>query len=193
MTAPTIPMLAALQYSRGFDVSAIMMDAVACLRNQGVVVGGLLQEAEVVASEQCSILHLVDLRSGRRARITQNRGKESRGCKLDEQGLVSLSYCIDTAIDDGVDLIVISRFGRAEAGGDGLLSGFTDVVCAGIPLLTSVREPYVDRWREFHGGFALDLPTSTHAILDWFSLLKRDRQMGDCSAKAELAETRPST
>ncbi|WP_089172991.1 DUF2478 domain-containing protein [Bosea sp. AS-1] len=61
------------------------------------------------------MLNLVDLRSGQRARITQTRGRESRGCKLDEQGLVALSHRIDASIADRVDLIVISRFGRAEA------------------------------------------------------------------------------
>lgn len=164
----TVPMLAALHYEQGFDVSAVMLEAIAHLRKQGMTVGGLLQEAEVVGPGQCAMLNLVDLRSGQRARITQSRGKESRGCKLDEQGLVALSHCIDAAIGDCVNLIVISRFGRAEAAGDGLLACFTDAVCAGIPLLTAVREPYVERWQDFHGGFAVDLPASPEAVLNWF-------------------------
>ncbi len=178
MMPMTIPMLAAVHYTRGFDVSAILTNAIAQLRSQGLVVGGVLQEAETVGSSECSVLNLVDLRSGRRARITQNRGKESRGCKLDAQGLVSLSHCIDSAVSDRVDLIVISRFGRAEAGGDGLLACFTDVVCAGIPLLTAVREPYVDRWREFHGGFAVDLPPSSEAVLEWLCSTARKQETG---------------
>jgi hypothetical protein len=173
MTLSTNPMLAAVHYTQGFDVSAIMLDAITCLRKQGLVVGGLVQEAELVGTAQCSILSVVDLRSGQRARITQTRGKESRGCKLDEQGLVALSHCIDAAINDRVDLVVISRFGRAEAGGDGLLASFTDAVCADIPLLTAVRELYADRWREFHGGFARELPSSSAAILQWAGSLRR--------------------
>jgi nucleoside-triphosphatase THEP1 len=188
MMAPTAPMLAALQYSRGLDVSAIMMDAIAELRTQGLIVGGLLQVSEMVESEQCSSVHLVDLRSGQKARITQNRGKASRGCKLDEQGLLSLSHCINRAIDDCVDLVVISRFGRSEATGHGLLSCFTDVVCAGIPLLTSVREPHVDPWRNFHGGLALDLQPSANVIIDWFGSLTRPRQTVECRANRELVE-----
>ena len=177
MTAVTAPMLAALHYEQGFDVSSVMLEAIANLRKPGMTVGGLLQEAEVVGSGQCAMLNLVDLRSGQRARITQSRGKESRGCKLDEQGLVALSHCIDVAVGDRVNLIVISRFGRAEAAGDGLLACFTDAVCAGIPLLTAVREPYVERWREFHGGLAVDLPPSADAVLGWFHSCVRPNSM----------------
>lgn len=173
MTLSSSPMLAAVHYTRGYDVSAVLMDVIVRLREEGALIGGLLQQPESLGSAKCLMLDLVDLRSGDRARITQNRGKESRGCKLDEEGLISLSHCIDTAIGDRVDLVVISRFGRTEAAGHGLLACFSDVVCAGIPLLTAVREPYVDRWREFHGGVAVDLPPSCDAVLDWLRPITR--------------------
>ncbi len=185
---PTMsPMLAAVHYARGCDVSAVLLDVIGRLRKDGAIIGGLLQQPESLGSAECSMLDLVDLRSGERARITQNRGKESRGCKLDEQGLISLSHCIDTAIRDRVDVVVISRFGRAEAAGHGLLASFTDVVCAGIPLLTAVREPYEDRWRDFHGGFAVDLPPSCEAVLDWLRPITRTQSMRWSSRDEVLA------
>lgn len=164
------PMLAALHYEQGFDVSTVLAEATDRLRQSGFLIGGLLQEAEtkISGSGRCATLQIVDLRSGQRARITQNRGKEARGCKLDEQGLVSLSHCIDEAVEDRVDLMVISRFGRAEAAGGGLLASFSRVVCAGVPLLTAVRPPYLERWGDFHGGLATELPPSADAIIDWF-------------------------
>lgn len=168
MSAVMVPRLAALRYEKSCDVSTILSQAVAHLRNQGIAVGGLLQEAESGRSEPCVTLQVVDLRSGQRSRITQNRGKEARGCKLDEQGLLALSYCIDQAVDDRVDLVVVSRFGRAEAAGGGLLASFTAAVCAGVPLLTAVREPYLERWAAFHGGLAVDLPPTVDAVLGWF-------------------------
>lgn len=87
----------------------------------------------VPGSAKCRMLDLLDLRTGERARITQDRGSESRGCKLDEQALLSMAHCIESAIRDAVDLVVISRFGRAEAAGHGLLASCADVVCAGTP------------------------------------------------------------
>jgi nucleoside-triphosphatase THEP1 len=168
-----VPTLAAMHYNRGEDVSVVLAAAIARLRRRGVAIGGLLQEPEMTGSTRCQMLELVDLRTGERASITQDRGSESRGCKLDEQGLLSMAHCVEAAISDGVDLIVISRFGRAEAAGHGLLASCADVVCAGIPLLTAVREPYVERWRDFHGGLAAELSCSADAVLDWFGSISR--------------------
>lgn len=188
MVAAMDPILAALHYERGVDVSAVLVEAIDRLRKLGVAVGGLLQEPEIAGPEPCAMLRVVDVRSSQHARITQDRGREARGCKLDEQGLVAMSHCIDNAIRDRVDLIIISRFGRAEAAGGGLLAGFTDAVCAGVPLLTAVREPYCERWREFHGGLAVDLPPSADAVLGWFrsrARMGKFHQMGlaeaDCA------------
>ncbi len=168
-----LPTLAAIHYKQGEDVSAVLAAAIARLRSDGAEIGGLLQEPETPGSKKCRVLDLVDIRTGERARITQDRGIESRGCKLDEQGLLSLSHCIEFAVADRLDLIVISRFGRAEAAGHGLLTSCADVVCAGIPLLTAVREPYVERWREFHGGLAAEIPCSAQAVVDWFDAFHR--------------------
>jgi nucleoside-triphosphatase THEP1 len=178
--------IAAVHYRQGFDVGALLAAVVDRLRSENIAVGGLLQEPGISGSANCAMLDLVDIRTGERAKITQNRGKESRGCKLDEQGLMSMSHCIDAAISDQVDLIVVSRFGRAEAAGHGLLGCFADVVCAEIPILTAVREPYVDRWHEFHGGLAVELPPSADAVVAWFGSLDEIREKGLRGPQVEL-------
>ena len=182
------PMLAAIHYEQGEDVSAVLAAAIARLRSGGAEIGGLLQQPETPGSARCRTLDLMDLRTGERARITQDRGIESRGCKLDEQGLLSMAHCIESAIADAVDLIVVSRFGRAEAAGHGLLASCADVVCAEIPLLTAVRDPYVGRWREFHGGLAAEIPCSAQAVVDWFEAIHRAPRHRKQSVHAEPAE-----
>ncbi len=160
--------IAAIIYQKNFHVSAVLQDAIQRLRDQGVMVGGIVQEAEDGGSAPSRALQIVDIRSGETSRIIQHRGKEARGCKLDEGGVLALSHCVDRAIADRVDLVVIGRFGRAEAAGGGLLSSFGEAVCAGVPLLTAVREPHIERWQEFHGGLAIDLPPLPDAVVRWF-------------------------
>jgi hypothetical protein len=166
------PALAAIEYDIGIDINRLLRDVVIRLQASGTRVGGLFQEKVDDSVECCEQLNLVDIRSGEWARITQQRGKEARGCKLDPRGLADIAHCIRDAIDAGVELIVINKFGRAEAERGGLLSCFSDAVMAGIPLLTTVREPYLVEWRAFHGGLGVELPCEIDAVCAWYEGLR---------------------
>jgi nucleoside-triphosphatase THEP1 len=135
------PVLGAIHYERDFDINSILRTVVKSLQKKGVMVGGVLQESEFRPDGCCAQLNIVDIRTGKTERITQNRGRESRGCKLDPRGLAAISHCITDAIDADVDLVIINKFGRAESEGDGLLSCIADALSAGVPILTTVREP----------------------------------------------------
>jgi hypothetical protein len=74
---------------------------------------------------------------------------------------------VTDAIKAGAELIILNKFGRAESEGAGLLSCFAEAVSAGIPVLTTVREPYTEAWHEFHDGLASDLPPIQEAIVEW--------------------------
>ena len=81
--------------------------------------------------------------------------------------LAAATPVIDRAIVDGVDLIVINRFGRAESLGSGLLACFSSALSAGVPVLTAVRAPYDVAWTTFHGGLGLELPDNDTAVVSW--------------------------
>jgi nucleoside-triphosphatase THEP1 len=162
------PVLGAIHYERDFDINSILRTVVNSLQVKGVKVGGVLQESEFRPNGCCAQLNIVDIRTGKKERITQDRGRESRGCKLDPRGLAAISHCIADAIDADVDLVIINKFGRAESEGDGLLSCIADALSAGVPILTTVREPYVAAWRLYHGGLAIELQPRIDAILQWY-------------------------
>jgi nucleoside-triphosphatase THEP1 len=179
------PALAAIHYERDFDINGILRKVVKSLQEKGVMVGGVLQEAVFSPNGYCAQLNIVDIRTGETERITQDRGRDSRGCKLDPRGLAAISHCITDAIDADVDLVIINKYGRAESEGRGLLSCFADAVTAGVPLLTTVREPYMTQWTSFHGGLAAELAADVNAVRQWLD--KRfDRGLGQ-SAKALVA------
>jgi len=71
------------------------------------------------------------------------------------------------ALADGVDLLIINRFGRAESLGRGLLGCFSAAIEAGVAVLTAVRPPYDQAWYAFHGGCAHDLAPEMQEIIDW--------------------------
>jgi nucleoside-triphosphatase THEP1 len=162
------PVLGAIYYERDFDINSILRTVAKSLQVKGVKVGGVLQESEFRPNGCCAQLNIVDIRTGKTERITQDRGRESRGCKLDPRGLAAISHCITDAIDADVDLVIINKFGRAESEGDGLLSCIADALLAGVPILTTVREPYVAAWNLYHGGLAIELLPKIDAILQWY-------------------------
>jgi hypothetical protein len=162
------PVLAAIHYERDFDINGVLRTLVKSLQSKGFMVGGVLQESEFLPDGCCARLNIVDIRTGKTERITQDRGLGSRGCKLDPRGLAAISHCIADAIDADVDLVIINKFGRAESEGDGLLSYIADAISAGVPILTTVREPYFAAWSLYHGGLAIELPPKIDAILQWY-------------------------
>jgi hypothetical protein len=167
MPLDATPILAAVRYEAGFDINGLLLEAVTDLQARGYQIGGVLQEFEAGGDPSCPRLRVVDVRTRKAASITQDRGRDAQGCKLDPSGLADISHCIADAIEAGVDLIVINKFGRAESEGGGLMSGIADAVAANIPVLTTVRAPYLDAWRAFHGGLAIELAPLRRAIIAW--------------------------
>jgi hypothetical protein len=181
--------LAAIHYGRGLDVDGLLLDACAALRARGLRLGGVIQRASGDLGECSTSVHVVDLRSGEAFDIWEARGAFAASCRLDERGLIDAEATIKAAIAEGVDLVVLNRFGRAESLGRGLTACFTAAIEAGVPVLTAVRAPYDKAWRTFHGGLGQDLPADREQVTTWAL------RATECSAgrAAPRAETVPAT
>ena len=164
--------LAAISFARGFDIDALLLGVCDELRLRGVRVGGVLQSSFGRPGQCASSVLVTDLRTGDSFNIWSDRGTGARGCRLDENGLFEAEPVIRQAIADRVDLLVINRFGRAESLGRGLLGCFVSALEAGVPLLTAVRAPYDQGWREFHGGLGRELAADPAAALAWVGRLR---------------------
>jgi hypothetical protein len=159
--------LAAIQYQRGFDIDELLSRSCGQLRSVGVRIGGVLQQSSGEQGQCASLVHVVDLRSGRIFNIWEDRGACAVGCRLDERGLVDAEPALMAALADGIDLLIINRFGRAESLGRGLLGCFSAAIEAGVAVLTAVRPPYDQAWYAFHGGCAHDLAPEMQEIIHW--------------------------
>jgi hypothetical protein len=159
--------LAAVIYERGFLIDDLMAGVADRLRRDGVRLCGLVQQNSDGASG-CSSMSLIDLASMTRIGISQALGSYARGCRLDPHGLVEAGVRLEQALETGADLVVLNKFGKAEAEeGGGLRTAVARAVELDIPVLTAVRAPYDTSWAEFHGGYANTLPPDMAAILAW--------------------------
>jgi hypothetical protein len=157
--------LAGIIYGQGFAIDELMLSISEAVRADGVRVRGVIQEN--AGQGPCSEMSVVDLTSGARFSISQELGAGSRGCRLDPRGLAEVAARTDSAIGADFDLLLLNKFGRAEAEGGGLRSVLARAIAAGTPVLTSVRAPYLEAWATFHGGLAADLPPKLDDAVAW--------------------------
>ena len=116
-------------------------------------------------------------------------------CKLDAAGLAEAAVAVTRAIAADVDLIVINKFSKQEAAGEGLRDELADAIAAGIPVLTAVPEKCLDAWTDFSGGIGTSLLCERDVIAGWWqdlsSRMKRAREArrpSDAPAAALLAD-----
>lgn len=162
-----LPALGAIVYERGFDTDALIRALCMHLSEAGVRLGGLLQVATGPRDGCAGSIEVEDMRTGHRQNIWEDRGACARGCRLDERGLAASVPAIEAAIAANVDLVVINRFGRVESRGAGLMPCIAAAIESNIPVLTAVREPYLDSWRSFHGGLGTEIEPRLDEALRW--------------------------
>lgn len=163
--------LAAIVYDGSFDVDALVRQFAAELSLSGVRVGGVVQLPFEQDACGCS-MRVRDLASGDVIAINQKLGAGSTSCSLDPGGLAAASIRIRRAIDDGCDLVIVSRFGRQEAAGRGFRDELAHACTSGLPVLTAVSRELVRPWQDFTGGLGELIDGRADALRLWWGGLR---------------------
>ena len=108
-----------------------------------------------------------DLSTDREVRISEDRGPDARGCRLDPRVLEALVGSTASALDSGVDAVIINKFGKQEAQGAGFRGVIGQAVLCSTPVVIGVNVAYLDSWRSFAGELAEELKPDRNIILDW--------------------------
>jgi hypothetical protein len=177
--------LAGIVYDAGFKIDDLLTRIADRLHGDRINMAGVLQENGGDAAGVCSAMTLVNLASRGRFRISQDLGSQAEGCRLDPQGLAEIGALLDRPLSKDVELLMLNRFGKAEAEGGGLRSAFVRAMEAGVPMLTAVRPPYIEAWSKFHGRLAVDVPADLDAVIAWCRASVRELR----AARRELLAT----
>jgi hypothetical protein len=155
MNSPAALPLAALVHPDDEHAMELLLERVARrLQAAGWRVGGLVHRQDRYANGN-KRMQLFDL------------GCASRACSLNPQALAQASAVLREALDDGVDLVVINRFGIVEASGQGFAAEFAAFVEAGTPVLTAVAARHLEDWRRYTGGLHAELAADETLIEAW--------------------------
>jgi nucleoside-triphosphatase THEP1 len=107
-------------------------------------------------------------------RVSDDRGNEARGCRLDADALEAAAAGLAGRIE-GADLLVVNKFGKLEAMGRGLVPAIVAAIERGIPVLAGVGRMNRTAFDGFSSGMAVELPATLDAVLHWCGAGARQR------------------
>jgi hypothetical protein len=112
-------------------------------------------------------MYVKDLLGGGEIKISLDRGKEARGCRLDPDAFARIDAWIERAVLERVDLLIINKFGREEAHGRGLRPVIAEALIAKIPLMIGVSTRNLCEFVTFIGDSVAPLTPDVEALTTW--------------------------
>jgi hypothetical protein len=156
-----------LLYDGSIEVDTILAEAVAKIQARDIAVGGLLQFFGERLPNGKRSMWVEDIGSGALIRLDRPRGPGAVACLLDPDALAQAACMLQRAVDSGPQLLVVSRFGNAEADGRGMRAEIADAICSGAAVLIAVKFSLLNDLEGFLGAPAHLLLPSADAIMTW--------------------------
>jgi hypothetical protein len=135
-------------------------------------VAGVIAESHGLLDRACSAGFLRNLGTGELFPIFQDLGPGSTACHLDGAGMLPAVEAVQRDIAAGCDLVVLSKFGKLEAGKSGLVDAFRAAIEAHVPVLTSVSPAFEAAWAEFAAPLFVALPADPVKIDAWWHAVR---------------------
>ena len=136
-------------------------------RSRGIATCGIVQiNTESATGGPCD-MDVQVLPEGKIIRISQSLGPEARGCRLDSQALEDAAGLVAAALERSADLMIINKFGKAEAEGHGLRSVIAEAISRDVPVLVGTNTLNSPAFEEFAGGLAEKLPPEAETLCRW--------------------------
>ncbi|WP_420569618.1 DUF2478 domain-containing protein [Thalassovita sp.] len=148
------------------QADAILTELAKQLIASGVRLTGAVQHTtRAEGAKQDMALHL--LPSGPQIGISQDLGKGATGCSLDPEGLEHAAGLIAAALQDTPQLLLLNKFGKQEAEGQGFRAAIGAALSEGIPVIIGVGRAKLPAFIEFSGDFGEELPHDMDALHAW--------------------------
>jgi nucleoside-triphosphatase THEP1 len=143
---------------------ALLAAVVGRMGASGAKVAGVLAETPLQAGT-CGAGILRNITSAQPFSIRASEPSSRTSCLLDAAGVIAAGHDVLDRIAES-DLVVLSKFGKLEANGSGLLAAFEAAARFHKPVLTSVSDKHRAAWKAFAPS-AADLPADEAALRDW--------------------------
>ncbi|KIT15253.1 hypothetical protein jaqu_30760 [Jannaschia aquimarina] len=136
---------------------------------RGLRLAGIVQvNSDRPGCAKCD-MDAVVLPDGPVIRISQSLGPNARGCRLDPDGLERAVAEAAARVEDGIDLLLVNKFGKQEAAGRGFRPVIAAALEAGADVLVGVNGLNLPALEEFMGERPDVLPPDQDRLLAWIS------------------------
>lgn len=166
MNSATLPILA-IVYSDGLAADQLISALGYKLRDAGVAVAGVVQHNRFVRDRTKCDMEAEELSSGVILKLSEDRGRQARGCRLDRSALSEAAALLSAAIANEPELVILNKFGKTEAEGQGLRDAIAQAVQLEIPVLVGVPYRNVEQWRLFAEGLAEECCLGSSRVFEW--------------------------
>lgn len=144
----------ALQGTSSTSMQPLLAAIAERLSLRGLRVVGVVENPPV-GEIPCKSMELRSLEDGQRFSISQDLGPGSTACNLSPEGLALACAAVQNSIAQGADVVVLSKFGKLEAAGEGLVDAFGAAIARGLAVITSVSPTVMAEWQAFAGDLAV--------------------------------------
>jgi nucleoside-triphosphatase THEP1 len=158
--------LAALTGNDGAMIQALLAEMVADWLAAGTRIAGVTGETHGLPDRICGAGILREIATGKAHPIYIDTPLSRTSCHLDAAGVADACAAVISQIPT-CDLVVLNKFGKLEAMGEGLAPALSAAVAAGKPVLTTVSGKHVNAWRELAPNSVI-LAAEKTAVQKWW-------------------------
>ena len=169
-SAEDVHPILAIVYSDGLAADQLISHLGYEIRDAGIAVAGIVQHNQFIRERIKCDMEVEELASGIVLKISEDRGKEARGCRLDRGALSEASALLSAAIENGPELVILNKFGKTEAEGQGLRDTLAQAVQLGVPVIVGVPYRNIEQWRIFAEGLAEECAIGSSHFDEWLML-----------------------
>lgn len=160
--------LAGVLYDSPYAADGLIADVAGRLARRGWRLAGMVQANDTYDPLCPCDMRLIDLATGTDLRISQRLGRHARGCRLDP-GALAQAVALTEATLPGADMLIVNKFGKAEAGGGGFRPAIAEALVRGIPVLAGVSQTNLAAFNDFSDGLGILLEANPSGIEAWIT------------------------
>jgi hypothetical protein len=161
--------IAVVQGAPSTAVQALFRDLVARW-HPPLRIAGLIEERD--GPKEGRTCRAGDLRSvvdGTRYPMFEQLPPGATACDVTDEKVTRACAAALQDIATGADLVILSKFGKLEAEGGGLMAAFRTAAAAGIPVLTCASPAACKGWDGLAAPSAIVLPAEAGALDRWLA------------------------